>query len=356
VNPPVQNPATEPPIFLPPQNKLAAKLEQKKRPDKFAWRWADTFWIVVIAAACALTVPHSSLLRTTIGISVDFIAAASAYIAGLRMHNRTAGTTAAMLVASSYDFAWLCGTHPTSGALSCAVILAIAGYAVNWPIVTYIAAIGATALGFNGIVIGGLIALVSLIQKRQWAVIGAICLVVFDIAWYVVAARVSLPDGIRAWHTWRDARPLIGFGVLSLWFLAPFYAEATLKGARERWLLGLCLLAGVVFIVFTSSTPVVPQLYIALPIVSLVIGVGLGRLMPMIAGDYPKPPQRYFAATAAALITVLGKCMLEPPQSTLIGTPDISVAPLIRSLPDDSKVWSRRAHNFYWTWIERLTK
>jgi hypothetical protein len=324
----------------------------RKRVDKFSWRWADTFWIILIAAACALMVPHSSLLRTGAGITVDFLAAAGAYVAGLRMHSRTAGTTAALLIASSRDFAWICGTHPTSGALACGVILAIAGYAVNWPIVTYLAAFGAAALGFNGIVIGALIALVSLIQKRRWAVIGAVLIALFDIVWYVLAARVSLPNGLRPWHTWHDARDLIGMGILILWFFAPFYAEATLKGARERWLLGLCLLAAVVFIVFTSSTSIIPQLYVALPIMSLVIGVGLGRLMPLIAGDYPKPSQRYFAATAAVLLTISGKFLLEPPQSEMIGTPDISVAPLMRSLPAESK----RAEDLYWTWIDRLTQ
>ncbi len=282
--------------------------------ERFVWQWPDTAWLFVAAMSCGLFTPRHDVshLRLAIGLSLSILSAASAYVAGYKMHSRVAGIAAAVLVATSQNYAALCVQHPVSGAVACAAILAVASYSVGWMIVTYFAACIAFTLGFNGALIGLVIAAVPALQKREHASAGLIGYLSFGVLWSFATHSAHLPHGLRPWATWRDAAPLGGLAAFVGWFFVPFYAEATLKGAWDRWLLGLALVGCLVLILFTSTSAIAPQLYDAYPIAMLTVGVALARLIPLISGDYPAPWKRYISAVVAVAATVLLKFALEP--------------------------------------------
>ncbi len=261
------------------------------RTERFVWQTPDWIWLVIVAISCALFTPRHDIshLRLAIGLFLSVLSAASAYVAGYKMHSRVAGIASAVLVATSQNYAALCVQHPVSGAVACAAIIAVASYSVGWMIVTYIAACIAFTLGFNGALIGLVIAAVPALQKREHALAGLIGYLSFAVLWSFATHSVHLPHGLRPWATWRDAAPLGGLAAFVGWFFVPFYAEATLKGAWDRWLLGLALVGCLVLILFTSTSAIAPQLYDAYPIAMLVVGVALARLIPLISGDYPAP-------------------------------------------------------------------
>jgi hypothetical protein len=285
----------------------------RKRSERFAWRWADTAWVAASCATCAVFAPHDHFdERALVGVSLAALCATSLYVTGLKMHGRVAGVAAAALLVSSRNFIGVCMDHPTTGALACAVIVAVACYSIGWTIAVYLAACLAFTLGFNGALIGAVVSIVPVLQRRSNAHFGLIAYFAFGALWSVAVHRFHIPTAIRPWSSWRDAQAMLGLAAFVAWFMAPFCAEATLKGARERWLLALAVVAVVTLIVFTSTDALVPQLYLAYPMAMLVVAVGLARLMPAIAGEYPTTGHRYAAAAAAVVLTVGLKVCLDP--------------------------------------------
>ena len=105
--------------------------------------------------------------------------------------------------------------------------------------------------------------------------------------------------------------------LLLLWLLVPFCGEFGETARRARWLpvvlwtlLALAVASG------TSLTTAEGMRLPLMPLLCLLAGGGLSRLLPTLAGEFPRPAARYTLAALAVLGLAGLHLRLEPPVST----------------------------------------
>jgi hypothetical protein len=267
--------------------------------------------------------------RNLVGQLITILCASAAFLGGLRMQSRPAAIAAGLLIATSGAFGTFCQVDPSYGWLAAASILAAVSYGIGWDLLTYGAAAVAFTQGFGGALIALVICLTAVLQKREHAVAGLVGVVAYGLLWSVTVSRPPLPHSLRPWQSWHGAEALAGLGVLIAWFVVPFLADATSRHNRDRWLMTLTTVVALAVTLFLGDAPIAPQLYAAFPLGMLIIGVGLGRLMPLIAGEFPSVPLRYAAASAAVALTLLLRVYVDQGAKTALLSPPSGPATLV---------------------------
>ncbi len=220
------------------------------------------------------------------------------YLLGWRASGRVAGIISGLLSATSAAFIAACSADLNMALFALLTVASLFAFVAG----SSLAALGLAALaaGFraDGILLGLLLLALTVAQRRQRAWLGVLLFVV------LTAGALFLPRHAPGLHSiafalngslWRFLLgPSLGF---LLWFLLPFCGEMADPVRRARWLpvvLWTLLSLAVGTAVFTSVIPLLPLLFV-------LMGSGLARLMPALGGDFPAPAARYVLATLAVL-------------------------------------------------------
>lgn len=229
------------------------------------------------------------------------------YLLGWRASGRVAGIIGALLLATSVSFASSCPADTGTAIFTLLAIASLFAFVAG----SSLAALGLAALtaGFrvDGALLGLILLALTIAQHRQRAWLGALLFVLLTIGALWVSFHTQ---GIPAIALGMDGslwRFLLGPSVLFLlWFLLPFCGELADPIRRARWLpvvlwtllslaLGVCIPLG-----HGGDAQFAPLL----PLLFVLIGGGLARLMPALGGEFPAPAVRYVLATLAVVSLV----------------------------------------------------
>ena len=248
------------------------------------------------------------------------------YALGWRARDRAAGVSAGLLAALSPQFLFLTAYSPQSALFSLLTLAALFAFVAGSSLAALALAAGAATARPDGILLGILLLALSTAQHRKRTGLGAAIFFVPIIAYF--AGRFALGDGlprlpvfglhggVSHW-LWLPASALL------VWLLLPLCGEWSEPPRRARWLpvalwLGMYLTSASVQSVTTSDGMLLP----VLPLLFLLAGGGLSRLLPALAGEFPNPALRYLLATAAVLVLVGLHLRLEPHAANLtLNTP-----------------------------------
>ncbi len=230
---------------------------------------------------------------------------AALYGLGWRARDRAAGVTAAGLAAASGPFLHamaLSGQSAPVTLLLTAVLLAFV-----WG--SSLAALGLCALAAllrpDTALLGLLLLGLSLAQHRRRALYGA---AVFGVPLLAVwSGRIALGHGSLPLPTVQVSPVILDWlltpaSLLLLGMLLPLAGEMSEPTRRARWLpvllwLGLYGLAASVLRATTATGMLLPLA----PALFALVGGGLSRLLPTLAGEFPGPGPRYVLAVLAVI-------------------------------------------------------
>jgi hypothetical protein len=178
---------------------------------------------------------------------------------------------------------------------------------------------GATFVRPDGLLLGLLLLGLALAQGRKRAAYGAAVFLVPLLA--VWSGRIALghdPPTLPRWDIQTEALHWLWIPAtaLLLWLLLPFCAEMSEVQRRARWL-PVVLWSGLALAdasTLSCTTPTGTLLTVMPPLFALA-GGGLSRLLPTLAGEFPRPAVRYTLAVLAVLGLVGMHVRLEPKPS-----------------------------------------
>ncbi len=233
--------------------------------------------------------------------------------------------SAGLLAALSPQFLFLAAYSPQSALFSLLTLAALFAFMAGSSLAALALAAGAAMVRPDGVLLGVLLLALSAAQHRKRTGIGA-ALFFLPIAAYFAGrfalgyAAPRLPVfGLHGgvWHwLWLPAT------LLPAWLLLPLCGEWSEPPRRARWLppalwLGITVISASVQSVTTSEGMLLP----VLPLLFLLAGGGLSRLLPTLAGEFPSPTLRYLLATAAVLVFAGLHLRLEPHVPQPVNTP-----------------------------------
>lgn len=300
------------PAVEPPTRPIAQKARRPNRSSR-PWSPYDFFWAAVLSvasicwrAASPFVVGHIAATGTT--TAFDCIASSCAsvalYAAGVRLHSRFAGVAAGMLFAISATAVTGAGAGTNLDVLFVTTLsLALAFCSAELVIPAVLSAVILAALRADGLIIGAGICAACIAIRRDYtapAVVGfAASLALVEITTHHVFAHF----GFR-WTSPLEVMPLVadllavGLALVGSAYELIGRAVPTIK-AVVPWLLVLSFLS------LSAHGTVLPvQQQSALPALYLAAGVGIGRMMPAIAGEFITPWQRYTSAVATVLVLI----------------------------------------------------
>ena len=304
-------PSTSPPDPDAPRplpRRLAPRPAAPPRSNRPRFQALDAAWILLL---CAASLGASAWLGEVTGrhlpgsLAAAGIAAAL-YALGWRARDRAAGIGAGLLAALSPQFLFWAAYSPQSASFTLLALTSLLAFAAGSVPAALALAAGAAMVRPDGLLLGLLLLGVSAAQRRPRTGLSAAFFLGLLLA--SVGAGVALGHGLPrlpvfALHSggwrWLWQPP----SLLLIWLLLPFIGEWSEPQRRARWLpvvlwLGVSLISASVQSVTTSAGMILP----ALPVLFLLAGGGLSRLLPMLAGEYPKPALRYGLAAAAILL------------------------------------------------------
>ena len=267
----------------------------------------DAVWA---AALCAVSLAVSAWLGELSGRHLlGSLAAAGTvgvvYALGWRARDRAAGVGAGLLLALSPQFLFWAAYSPQSTAFALLSVGALLAFVAGSSLAGLLLVSGAAMVRPDGILLGLLLLALASAQKRPRALLGAALFVVplagCETARYLLGHSLPRPPhfGLHGalwdWF-WNPAPALLG------WLLVPFIGEFGEVARRARWLpvvlwTALSLLVAPVLSVTTLEGTLLP----IVPLLCVLAGGGLSRLLPTLAGEFPRPAVRYTLAVLAVL-------------------------------------------------------
>ncbi len=292
----------------------------------------DGVWVLVL---CLLSIAVSAWLGELSGRRLfGSLAAAGTvgmvYTLGWRARDRAAGVGAGLLLALSPQSLFWAAYSPESAAFALLSVSALLAFVAGSSLAALALAAGAAMVRPDGLILGLLLLALAFAQKRPRAGWGAAVLFVPLAAFE--AGRQALGHGLPrlpdfgmhgsfglhggVWH-WLETPA----SLLLLWLLVPFCGEFGEAARRARWLpvvlwTGLSLAVASGMSLTTADGMRLPLV----PLLCLLAGGGLSRLLPTLAGEFPRPAVRYTLAALAVLGLAGLHLRLEPPMSTSAGS------------------------------------
>ena len=271
----------------------------------------DAVWIVLLTVLTIGVSYRAVGFRpsTTAGLLSAAGTVAALYLLGWKARDRAAGLGAGLLAATSLPFLHLCAIAPQSALFMLLTITALFAFVAGSSLAALALAAGATFVRPDGLLLGLLMAGLSIMQHRKRSIYGAaIYLAAVPAIW---AAQIALGHKSLVLPRFGLHTEAIHFlaapaSLLILWFLLPLFAEISEPMRRARWapvmLWGLLTLG--VDLVYAPVSPramVLPQMAVLFALG----GGGLSRLLPTLTGEVPRPFLRY-ALAALAVLTLVG--------------------------------------------------
>jgi len=293
-----------------PLPRRPAAVPRPARANRPKFDVLDAVWIVLLTA-WSLTVAArvvGFLPNTTGGLLAGIGTVAALYLLGWRARDRVAGLSAGLLAATSLPFLHLCADSPQSALFALLTVAALFAFVAGSSLAALVLAAGAAFVRPDGLLLGLLLAGISIAQHRRRSIYGA--------ALYVAAVPALWAAQIAFGHS-RLQLPHLSLqtlvlhfltasaSLLLLWFLLPLAAEISEPMRRARWLpvlLWTFLTVGVDLI----YSPVNPGSML-LPLMAMLFalsGGGVSRLLPTLTGEIPRPLLRYALAALAVLALV----------------------------------------------------
>ena len=300
-----QSPPTDPNTPRPLPRRPASRPTPRANRPRFGA--LDIAWA---AALCLLSVAVSAWLGELTGRrSLGSLAAAGTvggvYALGWRARDRAAGVGAGLLLALSPQFLFWAAYSPQSAAFALLSVGALLAFVAGSSLAALALASGAAMVRPDGLLLGLLLLALAFAQKRPRAALGltlfAVPLVSFETARFLLGHSLPrLPHfGLHGtvWNwLWTPASALL------FWLLVPFAGEFGEAARRARWL--PVVLWAVISLAVVSVSPLTSPEGMLLPIMPLLCvlaGGGLSRLLPTLAGEFPRPAVRYTLAVLAVL-------------------------------------------------------
>ena len=231
---------------------------------------------------------------------------AGCYQLGRLIKDRPTGVAAGMLAATSVIGATgALQSEPTALAclfLVCAIVAIVRGqlgFAIG---LATAAAAFRSDLGLVGLAV----ALGAVAGRQKYAAFGLIGAILGILLLVAIHLDIRHPLGVSRYVILANWTPLLGAVGSLVWFTVPFVTEIADREGRARWakLLPVVLVVAVC-VLFDRRSPVV-AICPLLPLLWVVLGAGISRLIPSAVGDLPSPTSRYIAAAlAAALILAM---------------------------------------------------
>ncbi len=311
-----------PPAGLPrplPRGGRAAR----SRDARPRFQTLDAAWMVLLVmlyAGLAFALSDSG----TAAILAVTVLVALTYLLGWRASGRPAGVIAGLLLATSATFA--ASPVPLPPALFAAVtIAALFAFVAGSSLAALALAVVAVWLRPESILLGLMLLILSLVQKRQRAVLGAALFLVPTVAIWaydLTTGRLNFTHAL-GFHAGLLAGVVSPATAFLSWFLLPFLGELGDPARRARWLpvllwTGLLLILGTLLATGGGAA--------FLPLWFLLAGSGLARLLPLMTGEIPVPGLRYVVATLAVLALLAIRAAQEWPRRHAPAAPPIRQA------------------------------
>lgn len=322
----------------PPTEGLPRPLPRGGRPSskntRPRFQAIDATWMVglgvlfVVLSAWALE-PNGSQWD---GILVGAAAVILTYLLGWRASGRVSGIVGALLLATSAAFIASCPADLNTALFALLTVASLFAFVAG----SSLAALGLAALsaGFraDGALLGLILLALTVAQHRQRAWLGALLFIALTAGALLVSFHARGVPQMAFGVDGSLGRFLLGPSVFFLlWFLLPFCGELADPIRRARWLpvvLWTLLFLIVGTAVHASMTPLLPLLFV-------LIGGGVARLMPALGGDFPAPAARYVLATLAVVSLVGLRARQEWPLWHTVPTPTPvqATAPIVPAVP-----------------------
>ena len=319
-----QPPATDP--DLPPNAPRPLPRRPPPRPTPRAnrpkFQPLDALWI---AALCLLSLAVSAWLgelsgRRLLGSLAAMGTVGTLYALGWKARDRAAGVGAGLLLALSPQDLFWAAYSPQSAAFSLLSVAALFAFVAGSSLAALALASIAAMVRPDGALLGLLLLALSVRQQRKRTGYGAaifcVPLLAFETGRYALSHTLPrLPafgwhSGVWRW-LWTPASALL------VWLLVPFWGEFGEPVRRARWLpVVLWTVLSLAVASVCSLTTAEGMLLPLLPLLFVLAGGGLSRLLPTLAGESPRPALRYTLAILAVLGLVGLHLRLEPPVST----------------------------------------
>ncbi len=319
---------------LPPNAPRPLPRRQTARPAPRAnrprFQTLDAVWIV---ALCLVSLAVSAWLGELTGRRLEGSLAAAGtvgamYALGWRARDRAAGVGAGLLLALSPQDLFWAGYSPQSAAFGLLAVAALFAFVAGSSLAALALAAGAAMVRPDGLVLGLLLMGLSVRQQRKRAGYGAVIffapLLAFEAGRHALGYGLprlpvfGLHGGIWRW-LWTPASALL------LWLLVPFCGEFGEPVRRARWLpvvLWSVLSLGIASV--CSLTTAEGMRLPLMPLLAVLAGGGLSRLLPTLAGEFPRPALRYALAALAVLGLVGLHGRLEPSANRIASTSAVS--------------------------------
>lgn len=257
------------------------------------------------------------------------------YLLGWRASGRVAGIIGALLLATSAAFVTSCPADFNTALFTLLTVAALFAFVAGSSLAALGLAALAAGLRTDGALLGLILLALTIAQHRRRAWLGAVLFVALSAGALFLAFRFGtsyIPSfGLHEdlWGFLLSAS--VGF---LLWFLLPFCGEMADPIRRARWLpvaLWTLVSLAVGTAVHASVTPLLPLLFV-------LIGGGVARLMPALGGDFPAPAARYVLATLAVISLVGLRARQEWPLWHAAPTPTpvqaaVPVGPIVPTAP-----------------------
>jgi hypothetical protein len=266
----------------------------------------DALWMAVLAALFIGLglIRHTDAYGLTVATGVLFLT----YLVGWRSSGRPAGVISGLLLATSAPFFASIPHSLTADLFALVSIGALFSFVAGSSLIALVLAAAAVWLRADGLVLGLMLLTFALIQHRRRAWLGALLFLLPTLAAFVVPVADGghplsfVTFGFHSAFWVSLAAPAMLF---TAWFVLPFFGEMADPIRRARWLptvVWTCLYAVTASLMAFSHADVASAAIVPfLPLVFLLAGAGLARLLPVMTGDLPMPALRYTMATLAVV-------------------------------------------------------
>lgn len=301
------------------------------KPARPRFQALDAVWLAVITAAflAASFAAHRESGWLTPTTLLSILTLTATYLLGLRIAGRGCGIVSGLLTATSYSYVASSASWE-GNAFTLATVAALFACAADLTLPACAFAGLATAIRPDGTLLALLLLALFSIRVPKQAMPGAALLVLIAASGWAIRLTLGhqiFPVPVFHAETWPIGWAVKPASLFLLWFLAPFCADLTDTLRRPRWL-PVALWAGayalansVVHFAPASDTAVA-----MMPIVFLMVGGGMARLLPTLAGE--RPEFRYALATLAVAALLIIRGSLE-----WRAAPPVSAAVAAYSLP-----------------------
>jgi len=301
---------TPPPADVEPLRPLprrAAPRASSPRANRPKFALLDGLWIILLVGVALVVIASSNGLRDAqpqwLLTSCGIIAAL--YLLGWRARDRAAGLTAGLLAATSLPFLHLSLAYPQSSFFALLAIASLFAFVAGSSMAALALAAGATFIRPDGLLLGLLLVVISLAQRRDRSIYGAAIYFVPVLGTW--SAQIALGHSHPSFPNLRFHATSLHLlttpaSLLLLWFFLPLLGELSEPPRRARWL--PVLLWSVTSLGIAVVYASIPTAAMTLPLQALLFalaGGGLSRLLPTLTGEFPKPGLRYALATVAVI-------------------------------------------------------